>query len=100
MNKEQEERVIEIFEDVLYVCGDKCRLDHNGYCQEHNCAEKEDCHVFKINKLLKEIRPPEVVKCNHKIVTNTSNSNVTILDKSLAPGNGLCVVCLTNFVDN
>lgn len=51
--------VIAVLEDIDYLNED-CHYDHHGYCQAHNLAEGEDCHVFKARKLLAQFK--EVVE--------------------------------------
>ncbi len=49
-------QVIEIFEDIMEVQGECDHWDHHGYCQTHNLHDKEDCPMYKIPKLLKELK--------------------------------------------
>ena len=43
-----------ILEDLVYL-EDDCRHDHHGYCQAHNLADREDCHVYRAKKVLAKI---------------------------------------------
>lgn len=51
-NKNTLEVPTELVQEILELQGAECRYDHHGYCQEHNLQMKDECWVYRLNKLL------------------------------------------------